>query len=642
MALRTKTIEYVFPQNEAALAAATRFDFTAKTLNIPENTSRTFRSVIVQISMRQNDAAAASLSSWLIGIKLGAAAFDDATVTDTLNNSLDHASWFFIRDVTSYFTTNFGSGTSQTCQVGLQLGAVTSANHTAKLIITYEYEEQQTRIKTVRIPLESTTGALTTTTTEIGTNQVPNLDSFLPESTKVYRDVWFEVSGNESVLGTVDTSLDLALDAEADDPDAVHESALTTGCWFLRIWERNDMTTSATHAFKAATTDATTGMTFNHLAIVLCVTYEYDHTNSTTILNSLMMPFITSDQTVGRTVAADQTVVQRTFFIEEPSTISLVQSGVLLTFFISSTGPDLNVACGSQADRAYTSLGTASAGQFSLMQRIDSGAAQGVGVSLARGKNTITVECYTTSSTVLSYPLTGILYLNYTSGKATAGDGVHNHTIVLDIMDHAADVAQRASSSVAPNIPEADYWVNNLSILSQSNWVLMLNNIPTNYSIVAEMKSGEGPGDGWAELWSGAIPYGGSELMVVTLSIDASRLYRRYPNDPDASRMALETARVYRAYIGQHVQHWVSLLQYVTYHALTFAISGTVTGSGGGTVNIAAYTNPATGNRELIDKTSRSGNGTYSITWYDNVENVFVEGREDASHVGRSDDGVAA
>jgi len=53
VALRTKTIEYAFQsRNGAALAAATRYDFGAITLYIPETTSRTFRSVIVKVFCR--------------------------------------------------------------------------------------------------------------------------------------------------------------------------------------------------------------------------------------------------------------------------------------------------------------------------------------------------------------------------------------------------------------------------------------------------------------------------------------------------------------------------------------------------------------------------------------------------------------
>src|SRR6185369_4429841 len=106
-----------FPCLTAGLAVATRNDFAAITLAVPENTSRTFRSVIVHVFCRDNQNASTSLTSWLIGIKLGAAAFDDVTTTFTMTASGVSEDYYFKRDVTAYFNTNFGAGTTQTCQV---------------------------------------------------------------------------------------------------------------------------------------------------------------------------------------------------------------------------------------------------------------------------------------------------------------------------------------------------------------------------------------------------------------------------------------------------------------------------------------------------------------------------------------------
>ena len=78
--MRTKSIEYAFPQNVASLATATRYDFGAITIYIPETASRTFRSVIVEVTCMDNVTVAASMTANLIGIKLGAVAFDDDAI----------------------------------------------------------------------------------------------------------------------------------------------------------------------------------------------------------------------------------------------------------------------------------------------------------------------------------------------------------------------------------------------------------------------------------------------------------------------------------------------------------------------------------------------------------------------------------
>lgn len=639
MAQRLKTIEYAFAENESTLAAATRFDFTAITLNIPENTSRTFRSVIVEVHMLDGSTAATSLTSWLIGIKLGAVAFNDVTVTDSITNSGENQTWLFTRDVTSYFNTNFGSGTSQTCQVGVNFGGVATRNITAKLIITYEFDDasQDTRVKTVRIPLESSVSALTTTLTEIGTNQVPALDTFLPEASKVYRRIWFEVFGNQGITtATNDASLNLALDAEAADADNVHETGLASDVWFKRIWVRDDMTTNATHAFKMAVS-ATNGFTCNHMAIVLYVTYEYSHTSSTTIMNSIMIPVNNNIQRMGRTVEGDQSRFEESFYIEEPSTITLAQSGVLIGFSQPASLSLLNVGIGSQANRAYTTSGTMVCGGYSLIQRCDSGAELGAGISLARGRNTVTVDVYNTDATDLSDVLQVVLYLNYTSGKATNGADTHNKTIFWSIADHAADANQRSISAFAPIIPEANYWLNCIAVCSQQ-MVQAFSSVCT-FSVVCERQTGELQQAGWEEVLQQFELASDAEIGCYQITANISRFFDRYPNEQQ-DRMNLETTRDWRTYHQATGGAWINLLMCFTYHSITFTKSGTVSGSGGGTVNIGLW-RKVNGIAERLDTTSRSGNGSFSFTWYDDTETNFVEAFEDATHVGRSADGTS-
>jgi hypothetical protein len=158
MTIRQKTVEFPFVTNTASLATnttlgtATRHDFAAITVYLPEATSRTFRSVVVQVTIRDVFTTITDVTAWRIGIKLGAVAFSDTDVTQTLTNAGDHASFTFHLDVTSYFTSNFGSGASQTSQVGVAFATAAASNVTnitAKLIVTYDYDDsgQDTRVK---------------------------------------------------------------------------------------------------------------------------------------------------------------------------------------------------------------------------------------------------------------------------------------------------------------------------------------------------------------------------------------------------------------------------------------------------------------------------------------------------------------
>src|SRR5262245_58900667 len=106
------------------LGGATRHDFAAKTIYIPES-SVTFLSAIVEVTGRMAFATVRSLVGIRIGIKLGAVAFSDLDYTPTFSGNTALAySWRFTRNVTSYFTTNW-SGTCMAAQVGIAVATQT-------------------------------------------------------------------------------------------------------------------------------------------------------------------------------------------------------------------------------------------------------------------------------------------------------------------------------------------------------------------------------------------------------------------------------------------------------------------------------------------------------------------------------------
>jgi hypothetical protein len=209
MALREKTIEYAFNFSSGSLASNTLLQFSDITLHIPESSGRTFLDVIMVVECKDAQTGAGSLSVANLGLQLGAAAVQSQSVSSTITNSGEHQTWIFTRNFGSYFNTNFGTGTSQTCNARITLTAPVTAGHSVKLIITYRYDDtgQTTRVKTVRIPLGSYTAALTNTLANLGTNRIPALDTFLPEAGKVYRNIWFEISANSAIASTTTTTL---------------------------------------------------------------------------------------------------------------------------------------------------------------------------------------------------------------------------------------------------------------------------------------------------------------------------------------------------------------------------------------------------------------------------------------------------
>jgi hypothetical protein len=631
MAVREKTIEYGFPTYGPSVASGTRYDFSAITLYIPETTSRVFRSVIIEVYAEDNVTTAASITANLVGIKLGSTSFTDTSNTVTITNSGEQCSWMVQTDVTAYFTSNFGSGSSQTCQVGCSFTGAAATNRTAKIIITYEYEEQDTQVKTVRIPLESGTGALTTSLVEIGTNQVPALDTFLPETSKTYRCIWFEIEGNDANNGTTDYYLQYALTSEsAASTNGNIEAGLNSARWFRYNWVRNDLNTSAASGFRLATFNIAGG-TFDHLSITLCVTYEYSSTSSTTILNSLALPFRVNPGSTSGSSSADKDLMDISFYIEEPTTITLVQSGIKL-HWLNDAASNLSIMCGSQSARTYNDSARAFCGGIACTHRIDSGAAQGAGITLARGKNTFLCYVYSSVANVRHNGLTGVLYLNYTSGKHTGGVDVHNHTLIYSVHNKNANLYLVQAAAASPYIPETNYYVNHMGIRIVTNkdqTTCLLGNA----GMTCEWMTGEEYSEGTQDLGA-VLGLSDAEQGVCMFHRDVSDFFYRWPLDTNAvrDRMPLEVSRNWFLSVSKQV---CSSQLYITYHAATYNVAGTITGTGGGTVTWKVH-------KDSDGTIIGNGTGTSpSIIWYDNTEDLYIEAYEDATHVGRSAKGTA-
>ncbi len=637
MAIRTNMVEYAFTQNEAGLAAATRYDFPAITLQVDEVNSRTFRSAIVEVTCIDNAATAASVTSVLIGCKLGAAAFSDLTVTSTITNSGEHQSLFFIQDFTSYFNTNFGAGSSQTCQVGVNFGGLTTQNITVRLYITYEYDDTSatTRTKTVRIPLDSNLAALTTSLVSVGSNQIPNLSTFLPEASKVFRDMFFVVDANTGANGTTTYTHGLALDAEAVDPDGTHQAALNSAVWYRRVWKRTDMTTGATHDIKSSVTSVAGG-THNHQTVLLVVTYSYDHSASTSIMNSLMLPFNGREGYVGD--STDLTVVRHQVFIPETTPV-LAQSAVYMNWAIDANA-NLVVKIGSGTARTYTgAAGALTCGGFSVMHRFDAGAAQGSGLSIARGLNNIDVTLNSSSTTVRHSFLDGVIYLNYTSDKHALGAGVHNHTIAAPGQVYIAGaISVKTTVSLANLVAETDYFVTGL----QARGAIAAFTADVAGSLALSVKRAAGEGVGGVGL--GFEPFSQRHLRtdvengVFLWHGMLHDQFKQWPGDP-STRLALESSRVWRLDLSP--LGWSSWWVSCTYHAITWTVSGTITGYTGDGSGITVDIFRSDTDEKIGSVVSTTG-GAFTMPWYDNTIAVYAVARQDATHLSCSDLAVAA
>lgn len=645
MVMRCKTVEYAFPTLTTQLNGSSRNDFSAITLYIPETISRKFLSVTVVVTAIENEAASGTaLGERTIGVKLGAGAFSDQTTTgENAPDTTQGGSYGWVHNFTSHFEANFGSGTSQTCQVGVQINTQDTHAVSAKLYITYQYDDegQTTKVKTVRIPLESPTTDLTASLTEIGTNQVPQLSTFLPEASIVYRNIWFEVAANDDRADSAtDFALELSLDAEAGASFGTWEMAQLGSRWILVYWVRDDMTTSAAHAFKARTTTATRMTTLN---VELCVTYEYDEPTTSTVLQSLRMIM---PQFFNRTAQSDSLAngyrSELKFMIEEPATITLKQSGVAFRFGSLNFGTlSLSVRAGGQSARSYTVLPTTSSiygtGGYGLTHRIDSGGAQGAGISLARGENTLRFDVYQPGTETSALPFKGqaIAIINYTSAKHELGSDAHNHSTHWLLFNTGLPGSTMGVRSVTAKmaIPETLFWVNAVGAHFMPFYV-SIGGAPL-LTLHAQWEVDEGQAGGWETFLVNDFGWGNQNHQFFLYN-DCTRFFARHPFDPTPNRMHPGKTRLWRLGMNKDLSNSVLMDSQIffTYHALVTMVERGVTPAAGA-VPVTVHRSDTS---EQLYSTTTLTTGGFLFPCYTTSLSMFAQGYRSGVSAGRSFD----
>lgn len=653
MALHTKTVEYAFTGSVGPQTGGSQLTFSTLTVTIPETSSRTFKSVILVIMYKGSITALTSnTTAPTASLQLGAASASNYTVgIDTSGGAtyLDMGTEQHWIDVTTNFTTNFGGGTTQTAVLKFQC-PVATGNICAKLIITYECDDtNDTRCKTVRIPLEGGTGALTGSLTQVGGSaEIPNLSTFLPESSVTVTDIFFEV--NIALRNpNANSTTSLALDSEsAFTLDIVHSGGSSSSDQGVErwLWKRTDMTTNATHAFKASCNQTNANY---DISVVLHVTYTYTHSTSTTILNSVMIPFdILSWGEQDITSVTKLIAYPCEFWIEEPGSITMVQSAIQVRCgyqIESNAGDALELKAGAQAGyTAYASPDTAgfvktwAAGTHVTLQlRCDPSATGGAAFTIARGKNSTYFQLYANGTFNSTYNVISctyaVLYLNYTSGKHTNGDGVHNKTVFWAGFNDVYNVGATNDVSVTGfALSESTSWWNNGFV------PLYKTTQHDGFNFTFQYQGGELLGNGWGTAAAWVNP---NFTTFHDPGYGANRKqWDRFYNDPDTTRANPLVTRTWRTVGSVPGGSSTALMFYMTYHSIVYTIQGIVrgyTGAGSG-ITVNAHRSD-TG--ELIATTTTASGGSFSMSWYDNTIPVYTEAYQDATHLGRSANATA-
>jgi hypothetical protein len=377
---------------------------------------------------------------------------------------------------------------------------------------------------------------------------------------------------------------------------------------------------------------------YPHAQAWLTVTYEFDATSSNDMFVSLLLPMEVIAPFGGPT-SADPQMATRDLWIEEPLTVSEGGGGVIVTKHLAYylfwdevvgiTGMAFRLG-GSGGYTTYTDSIGFVGGSIPLMIRNDSAH------TLARGVNTVIFDCYRTDTNRFGTNTSGFWIVNYVAGKPSGGYGAANHTVFWNLGSAYSGTGTAFEpheySAVAPVIPEADYFLTALGVVFKYQIDGLATLAPSGVTVLVErLASGEN-GLKWEEVYGESIR-SDLEWGLRTVYGQAGEVFTRWAADPDIKRLPFETARRWRTLV-QSCPWWDLLDLVFTYHTVTFPVTGDISNTDDVEMFITLHRRS---NGETLGTTSRTGDGSYSITWYDNTEELFTEATaDDLVHEGRS------
>lgn len=641
MAIRTKTIEYGFEGIRTnfltglLIGTATTVYVSAagNTIGIAETAGRIFKSAFIEWGFRDSHTATGfRLHTVQFSTQLGVAASNitNCTITSGANANENEYHQYTV-NLTNYFNTNFGIGTNQSIKLGIAVSSkapvhiMSYAN--AKLYMTYNYDDVgiKTVTKTVRIPIQSSHNVLTTTWAAIGEsganpapqNQIPALDTFLPEAIKNYQSAWIELHYNESKINAgagMGSMLALFESGGGINTRAATQVDLRSApyCRDIFLYSLSNTGVAKTLYLSSALDPGVIGGFIN-------VTYFYDQTATSTVMNSLVLsigghwPFFIPGVSTGN----NQTI-SKAVWIEDENP-SLKQSAFMLLLAPpNSVATNYNLKIGSQAWRDYGRGAIAAhSGEVPIIHRIDHNS----GIALtSKVFNIFNLRIFSNNVSNPTCLNTGYLYLNYTSNIASTNNENSKTTywIVADSTSNAnltsVAINQLTLTGIGSTVVIAD---SNARIINLSTeFATRSQNSFAFVNLLASIKSNEFIGTGYYPLIHDFIRVApgitGSGLARVSDHINLEEV-NYLPNitnkfNPYHTRQwsILTTPAV--TYINS-IKHIVSFCDY------SYTINGTIYNSGGGNVNITAYNT----NNEPLNSTSRTGDGAYTLTVYTNT-----------------------
>jgi len=435
MAFRLNTVQYAWETNTVEQSGSVAYNTPVKRIYIAETGSRTFISADVEMYMRDsnNGTTISNITAYAMSCSIDGNLIGDAATAATITMTGDHATLLIKQTFTDAFNARF-TGSNHDVSFRWQTPQATAGpwtGHSFRLIATYQYNDANagTLTKTVVLPLDSSYTHVPTTQTVFGKTtggytNIPALDTFLPESSKQYRDIWIEYTGADSSAAATNVNLVTQIDSGSESTRFVLRGNMATDTAYFDIQNiSGTLDTTTAHTLKARSSLANR---MSAISPTLYCTYDYTGSSST-IMNSIMVP-LNYNFYQPLNGAIWNIMGYGEFVVPEPNPSPLLHSAVVVTRPNASNTPYDEVN-GVLIDSSTKQRGSVATSPMAVNVRFDANAKKSADYTITPGSNSIPYRLrYATAAGSIANAYSAFLRLNY---SASAFPDISQHSRTL-------------------------------------------------------------------------------------------------------------------------------------------------------------------------------------------------------------------
>jgi len=637
MAQQTKTVRVPLNfGNVADVADNVNTVIGTTTIYTPEASSTnniSFVSVMAFYAW-QSTASNASINSFATTFTIsGATGSSTSTISGTLAQTGEEITGIIGPvDFTQYFTNNYPlSATSRdvTVRVQIDVSAGVSRGVYNYIEYTYKYEETSpTQIQTICIPFENS-GSLATTQTTVETlPQLTGTGGLLKGySDLVIRDRWIQLKGNSNTNNaTNDITLTFSFDGLSGTNLPIREEGGGSDGWSEYQIDSSSLTTTTGHTFQLWSNVATR---FTNIIINEWITYEFTTSGTTEVVNYFEYPVefnwplkLTSSEfsRYGRIINLPEPIGP------SPATDLIMENCAVELIYNTNASATAQIRVGTQSFAAYAMAATQVTGCFGFQHRFDSGSASGSGVTLTRGSNIIDVDLYESVGNMTN--ISGSVKLLYRSGVSSLGIPTHSRTVTKINLGIDFTAKEGFSNDNVFDFLTSNYWIHGIGY--QGHVFTQTTGMFTGLKV--EIFSGEFDGAGYVQAYSDWY-LSDNEVAYTYWNVCVCPFTKLYPQEPD-NLIDVAVSREYYSVSTTNNREGSKL--FISYHNITFTLSGDVTGSSGGVINLDLFKENSDNELELFSTSTITGNTSYSFVIYDDTATYQVTAYESSTKKGIS------